>query len=455
MNKWIAISLLQLLCLHSFSQARGGTVTNTTVTTSGKTYALVIGISEYKELPKLQFADADAAAFASFLVAVAVKEAAKAIELLGEEHCLTNNFKARKLFLEAIQLTLTDEKNAANINNAIKKLNESVKLEKYAYYAYYQLGYLYNLQNNSAKALESYNVYLSYLPKDPEALNNVGVAYYNKADYTKAMEYYNKSLAVKPTSKTYTNRGLANLKLHKEAEANKDFEEAIKLDKSGVAKVYFLVGKSNYESKQWDAALTNFAKALETNKTHAPSHYYTALVLLAKRDTAKAFSYLDKAIANDAAYAEVYYKRGEVLFAQGIYEAAIVDLNKAIMNPKLWSAYLYLGKAYLQLKQYQKAIDALENAVMADKNLGKILYLVLANAYRDGLMKYERANGYYQKYIELNPMDATAYAEAGKNFMEMKNYTAAGQHLKKAISLSPADVTATKYLEQLNAAKGK
>ncbi|MCW5908928.1 MAG: tetratricopeptide repeat protein [Chitinophagales bacterium] len=391
----------------------------------------------------------------STTIAVAVKEAAKAIELLGDDHYLAANFKARKLFLEAVQLTLTDEKNTANINNAIKKLNESVKLEKYAYYAYYQLGYLYNLQSNSAKALENYTVYLSYLPKDPEALNNVGVAYYNKADFAKAVEYYGKSLAVKPTAKAYTNRGLANLKLGKETEATKDFEEAIKLDKTGIAKVYFMVGKSNYEAKKFDVALTNFTKALEANKNHAPSQYYTALVWLAKKDTVKGLLFLDKAIASDAAYAEAYYKRGEVLFAQGKYQAAINDFDKAMLNPKLWNGYLYIGKAYLQLKQYEKAIDALESALMADKNLGKVLYLVLANAYRDGLMKYERANGYYQKHIELNPTDATGYAEAGYNFTLMKNYTAAEQHLKKAAMLAPSDVTVAKYTEQLNAAKGR
>jgi tetratricopeptide (TPR) repeat protein len=391
----------------------------------------------------------------STTIAVAVKESAKAIELLGEEHYLASNFKARKLFLEAVQLTLNDEKNSANISNAIKKLNESVKLEKYAYYAYYQLGYLYNLQSNSAKALECYNMYLSFLPKDAEALNNVGVAYYNKADYNKAIEYYGKSLAVKPTAKAYTNRGLANLKLKKEAEANKDFEEALKLDKAGAYKVNYLIGKSDYEAKKYDAALSSLTKALEANKAFAPAAYYTALVLLAKKDTAKALPPLDRAIAADAAYAEALYKRGEILFAQGKYEAAVTDFNKAMLNPKLWNGYLLVGKAYVALKQYQKAADALENALMADRNLAKTLNLQLGNIYRDGLMKYERANGYYQKHIELNPMDAIGYAEAGKNFIEQKNYTAAEQHLKKAATLAPSDVTVSKYMEQLSAVKNK
>lgn len=388
-------------------------------------------------------------------LAAAIKESAKAIELLGEEHYLTHTFKARKLFIEAVQLTLNDEKNTANINTAIRKLGEAVKLERYAYYAYYQLGYLYNLQRNSIKALENYSTYLSYLPKDPEAINNVGVAYYNKGDYDKAMEFYTKSISLKPTTKAYTNRGLAYLKLSKEADANKDFEEALRMDKTGAFKVHYIIGRLNCEAQKYDVALAELNKALEANKTHSPSQYYLALVLLAKKDTATSLLMLDKAIANNADYAEAYFKRGEIMFAKGHFENAISDLKKAMQNPKLWNGYLFIGKSYLQLKQYQQAADALEDALLIDRNLTKSLSLQLGNIYRDGLHKHERANVYYQKYIALNPMDASGYSEAGKNFIDLKNYEAAEVHLKKAAVLSPNDVTIAAYRGLLDAAKAK
>ncbi len=388
-------------------------------------------------------------------LAVAIKESAKAIELLGEEHYLTNTFKARKLFLEAIQLTLNDETNTATINNAIRKLGEAIKLEKYAYYAYYQMGYLYNLQRNAAKALENYNLYLSYLPKDPDALNNVGVSYFHKGDYSKAIEFYTKSIMLNPTAKAYTNRGITNLKLSKETEANKDFEEALKIDKTGAFKVHYILGKLNYEAQKYDAAFASLNKALEANKTHAPSQYYLALVLLTKKDTAKSLLMLDKAIANDENYAEAYFKRGEIMFAKNSFENAVADFRKAMMNPKLWDGYLLIGKSYVQLKQYQKAADALENALLIDRNLTKSLSLQLGNIYRDGLQKYERANSYYQKYIAINPMDGLGYAEAGRNFIELKNYSAAELHLKKAAVLSPKNATVTTYMGLLEAAKKK
>ncbi|MFN8285732.1 MAG: tetratricopeptide repeat protein [Chitinophagales bacterium] len=391
-------------------------------------------------------------------IALAVKEMSKAMELLGPEHYLSANFKARKLFLEAVQLTLNkdDEKNPSNVSNALKKLQESIALEPYAYYAYYQSGYLYNLQKKSAQAIESYNKYLSFLPKDPEALNNVGVAYYNQGDYTKAIEYYNKSVALKPSSRAYTNTGLAYLKSNDAVKANENFEKAIATGKDNLLSTYFLVGKSYYDNNSADKAAAYFTKAIAINANHAPTLYYMGLAAYSKKDSTKALDYFSKAIASDPRYAEPYQKRADIYSAKKQFDKAAKDYDMAIMlNPKLWECYQQLGNAYIQLKQYDKAIDALENAVMTDRKLGKTLYLTLGNLYRDNLKSYERANGYYQKYIELNPMDGKGHAEAGMNFIYLKNFTAAEQSLQRASTLSPSDPTVNSYRDALNAAKSK
>ncbi len=390
-------------------------------------------------------------------VALAVKEMNKAMELLGPEHYLTANFKARKLFLEAVQLTLNkeDEKNPGNVSNALKKLQESIALEPYAYYAYYQSGYLYNLQKKSQQAIDNYTKYLSFLPKDPEALNNVGVSYYNMGDYTKAIEYYNKSLALKPSARAYTNIGLAYIKTNDAVKANDNFDKAIALGKDNL-NTYFIVGKNYFDNNSADKALTYLNKAASLNANHAPTLYYLGLTSLGKNDTTKALDYFSKAIASDARYAEPYQKRAEIYSAKKQFDKAAKDYDAAIMlNPKLWDCYQALGKAYIELKQYDKAIDALENAVMTDRRLGKTLYLTLGNLYRDNLKSYERANGYYQKYLELNPMDGRAHAETAMNFVYLKNYTAAEQSLQRATTLSPSDPIVKSTSEALTAAKTK
>ncbi len=389
-------------------------------------------------------------------LALAVKEMNKGIELLGADHYLTGNFKARKLFLEAVQLTLNpgDEKNPSNVSNALKKLDESIKLEPFAYYSYYQSGYLYNIQKKSQQAIDSYNKYLSFLPKDAEALNNVGVSYYNIANYEKALDYYNQSLSVKPTAKTYTNMGLVYLKQNLAEKAAERFDKAIALEKDKAFATYFIAGKSYYDNGNGEKAAGYFTKAVAANGNHAPSLYYLGLLSLTKKDSTKALDYFTKAITADKMYAEPLQKRGDLYFCKKQFDKAITDYNNAItLNPRLMDSYLPLGKAYMELGRYNDAVDALENAVMTDRNLGKTIYLQLGNLYRDNLKQYERANGYYQKYLELNPMDGKGYAEAGMNYIQLKNYTAAEQNLKRAATLIPGSALVNSYTELLNSSK--
>src|SRR6476659_525203 len=70
--KIIITCLISFLCLpHSFAQTgnRGGVVTNTTDTSafSGNTYAVIVGVSDYKYIRPLSFADQDASLFKEFL----------------------------------------------------------------------------------------------------------------------------------------------------------------------------------------------------------------------------------------------------------------------------------------------------------------------------------------------------------------------------------------------------
>ncbi len=68
MKLTFALVSLFINSLFSFAQTRGVTVINNSATLDGKTYAIVIGISKYKNIPSLQYADRDAQAFYDYLV---------------------------------------------------------------------------------------------------------------------------------------------------------------------------------------------------------------------------------------------------------------------------------------------------------------------------------------------------------------------------------------------------
>lgn len=61
-------------------------------------------------------------------------------------------------------------------------------------FAYSELGYLYSSQNKVDLALENYLLGTKYDPNDGENFYGAGYAYYEKKDYTKAVEYFEKAI---------------------------------------------------------------------------------------------------------------------------------------------------------------------------------------------------------------------------------------------------------------------
>jgi tetratricopeptide (TPR) repeat protein len=63
--------------------------------------------------------------------------------------------------------------------------------------------------------------------KSPAAHNNLGLSYFEKGEYTLAIEHYAKALKLEETSVHYNNRGLAHYHNRSLEDAKKDFDKAI------------------------------------------------------------------------------------------------------------------------------------------------------------------------------------------------------------------------------------
>ncbi|MBT6516593.1 MAG: tetratricopeptide repeat protein, partial [Candidatus Marinimicrobia bacterium] len=74
---------------------------------------------------------------------------------------------------------------------------------------YYNLGIAYNNQGNYTKAIESYKKAIELKPDYALAYNNLGIAYNNQGNYTKAIESYKKAIELKPDyALAYNNRAI-------------------------------------------------------------------------------------------------------------------------------------------------------------------------------------------------------------------------------------------------------
>ena len=136
--------------------------------------------------------------------------------------------------------------------------------------------------------------------------------------------------------------------------------------------------------------------------------------------------YYTKAIELDPEFVNAYNNRGYAYINLGEYQKAIDDCSKAVeIDPKLASAYNNRGVAYINLGKYQKAIDDCSKAIEIDPKLANA-YNSRGNVYVVGLGKYQKAIDDYSKAIELNPSFASAYFSRGTAYTFQKSPTAAG-----------------------------
>ncbi|HEX6881461.1 MAG TPA: DUF3857 domain-containing protein [Terriglobales bacterium] len=131
----------------------------------------------------------------------------------------------------------------------------------------------------------------------------------------------------------------------------------------------------------------------------------------------------------DAAVA-AYRNRNFKLSAQ-LYER-VVELN-----PKHKNAWTYLGQAYMEQSQYDKAEKAFRKQVELNP-YDEVVYNDLGLLY-ERMQKFDDAAAQYRKQIEVNPLDQYAHRNLGLMFARRHKYAEAIPELEQAMQISPDD----------------
>jgi tetratricopeptide (TPR) repeat protein len=111
------------------------------------------------------------------------------------------------------------------------------------------------------------------------------------------------------------------------------------------------------------------------------------------------------------------------------------QLQKVLVGLHDSSALVNLAKAYFNLKRYEEALAALEQAIRLDPNLARAYNgkgIALGN-----LKRYEEALAAYEQAIRLDPTDPLAYYNKGIALHNLKRYEEALAALEQAIRLDP------------------
>jgi tetratricopeptide (TPR) repeat protein len=302
-----------------------------------------------------------------------------------------------------------------DVVRAIHALMQLIQLEPTNNQTRLALAQIYSDLGYSDDALALYIRAQQVAPEDPEICFHIGLIYFERKDYSQAVQDLQQAIALDPRmikahrllASVYeaqsdlpnayrqlreaaeaaprdpdppSDLGMLYLKEGKLAEAEKQFLKAVSLQENfeparvGLAKTYRLMGRLPESLEQLSSV---FREAPED----PPALLERGSVeeALGKKDEARAdFEHFSR-IAPEHAEGEI--SLGILDFSAGHYSTAIQHLSKAVVvDAKQPQAYYFLGQAYYHLGKSKEAEDALRHCLSLDpahKAAGQLLEQVL------------------------------------------------------------------------------
>jgi tetratricopeptide (TPR) repeat protein len=250
-------------------------------------------------------------------------------------------------------------------------------------------------------AIELWSYVIEHEPmKVPVAYYNRGIAFDRAGQFNKAIEDYDKAIALFPSHfEAYNNRGMA-------------FE---KID-------------------QLNRALEDFGSAIAVNPSYYQAYYNRAIIFERIGQYDRAIEDYDRTIALNPSYSEAYNNRGIVFDNMGRYNNAIEDYNKTIaLNPSHFEAYYNLGTIYGKTALFEKAVEAFNRAIAINPNY-PYAYSNRGLAYSH-LGQYESALNDLNRALALDYNYAKAYVDRGNLYLKTGNKEFAVPDFQKACDL--------------------
>jgi tetratricopeptide (TPR) repeat protein len=156
---------------------------------------------------------------------------------------------------------------------------------------------------------------------------------------------------------------------------------------------------------------------------------------------------------NEMDKVQEYTERAREFRIKGDSQNALKEQLKAVeANPNNDDSLMLLGGIYIELKQYDKAVEVLQKSTLINSKNGSAYYL-LAWALEE-LNKNKEALEAIKKAVEIRPNEVSYIVSLGANYEEVGDRKAAKESFEKALKLNPDYIPAIYWLGTLEAEEG-
>jgi tetratricopeptide (TPR) repeat protein len=266
----------------------------------------------------------------------------------------------------------------------------------------------------------------------------LGIAYYKKSDYVKAIASLKKTVAAEPNNQEATQLlGLSYYLNGYPAEAIPLLEKVQTWFPRANVDAAYILGICYIQTKDYTHAREAFARMFNVPTDSAASYLFTSRMLFRQEFDPVAEEYALKAAALDPKLPLVHFLLGELYLFKSRLPEAVGEFQKEIaINPGNAAAYYKLADAYSRTQKFEEAERLLQRSIWLDSTstgpyilMGKVL---------EKKGEYALAIRALKKATAMDPNNAITHHLLGQAYRDIGKKDDAESELKLAEELQKA-----------------
>ncbi len=271
-------------------------------------------------------------------------------------------------------------------------------------------------------AYASYSQVIEKYSYMTEAMYSLGVVKNRAADFDKAVEHFNKALAINPNHEK-AKKALKSVAGNLFNEGNnlyrrRDYKNALEYYKNVVAidnsfyQAYYQMGQVEKRLKNYRNAVKAYDNAVKVKPDFYNGWYGLGLVKESNGDHNGALAAFQKVTEINPGYAKAFYAMGDIYYKTNRFDKARQSCQKAIEADGTYAKpYLILATIDIDNKNYEQALANLDLATALDRKDAKAWYKV--SQVQNILGKCDAAKRAARKSLDLSGKFGGAWLELG------------------------------------------
>jgi tetratricopeptide (TPR) repeat protein len=296
-----------------------------------------------------------------------------------------------------------------NIDKALPELELYCSKIKNDAEAYLTLGKIYIQTADYEKAVSILNTALQLSADKIVCRLFLGIAYFNKKDYSNAENLLNQVIAEKPLKDAHRMAGELYLAKGDKRQALTHFMKERELHGDALA-LQEQIASLHFQLNFFVPAKTEFARLIELDAKHQLARYYLAILHLREGDVRSAEYFLTDAQAFGPGNEEVYYHLGTFYATNSLFEKAVksflqsLSFNASSERSLIGCAQAYqkMGKDSSVAEIYVKLFNL--NNTQYSSNLAEAGHLFLRTK------NYQKAEATYSEFLQKGYKDFSVNA---------------------------------------------